>query len=305
MDTKEIDPQESWYQGVEERYARILKPVFSSSGETNWFQIACALLRVSGLTLGAWDALRESKAVLADLDNLTRIDLPSNLFPDTEATRWRLRLQSYLRVTEMDATYHILANLLRSQGGLPYAYDPFHGLWTPKNAKVGETGRPPTPSQKIRRIKELAGSRFPEVASVFDEFYFSSLRNSIAHSDYVLDADKLKMLHGRIPDANGNTPHIPLKRLGEIIDTAGCFYRVFFDFKRRMRGEFARFANEHLPFGDGKITFLVNDEGLMCGFQVRLPSGGFCEYREGPDARIPTNIRLTENGVEFIDPVAR
>lgn len=305
MESEELNG-EKWIRSVEQKYAQILQPVFTCAGQTSWFQIACALLRVSGVTLGAWDALRESKPLLADLTNLTRIDLPAELFPDSDATRWRLMLQSYLHVIEIDATYHILANLLRVQNGLPYSYDPFHDLWTfRKNARLGETGTPPTPTKKIRRIRELAGSRFPEVATLFDDFYFSSLRNSIAHSDYVLDGDKLKMLHGRIADPKGDTPFVPYDRLARIIDTAGCFYRVFFEIERRMRSEFAQFSDEELPFGDGKITFIVDDNKLMCGFRVRLPSGGICEYREGPSGRLPMNMRLTENGVEFVDTVAR
>jgi hypothetical protein len=295
-----------WTQDAEAKYARILQPVFTCAGQTSWFQIACALLGVSGVTLGAWDALRESKAFLADLTNLTRIDLPGDLFTDSDLTRWRLMLQSYLHVVEMDATYHIFANLLRVQNGLPYAYDPFHDLWTfRRNARLGEPGTPPTPTKKIRRIRELAGTRFPEVATVFDDFYFSALRNSVAHSDYVLDGDKLKMLHGTIPDTNGSTPFIPYRRLGEIIDTAGCFYRVFFEFERRMRYEFAQFSDEELPFGDGKLTFIVDDDKLMCGFRVRWPSGGISEYREGALGRVPMNMRITENGVEFVDTVPR
>jgi hypothetical protein len=293
---------EKWIQSVEQNYARILQPVFTCAGQTSWFQLACALLRVSGVTLGTWDALRESKALLADFSNLTRIDLPVDLFPNSDATRWRLMLQSYLHVIEMDAMYHILANLLRVQNGLPYSYDPFYDLSRPrKNAKLGEIGPPLTPTKKIMRIGELAGSRFPAVATVFNDFYFSSLRNSIAHSDYVLDSDKLKMLHGRIASPNGDTPFVPYDRLARIIDTAGCFYRVFFELERRVRSEFAQFSEEELPFGDGKIAFIVDDDKLMCGFRVRWPSGGICEYREGPLGRLPMNMRLTENGVEFVD----
>ena len=50
MSTEEVAPENDWHRGVEERFAGILQPVFSSDGETSWFQIACALLRVSAVT---------------------------------------------------------------------------------------------------------------------------------------------------------------------------------------------------------------------------------------------------------------
>jgi len=184
--------------------------------------------------------------------------------------------------------------------------NPFTEL-LPRKKKVGaKRPRPPSPESKISVIRRLAGDRFSGVPAAFDEFYFSALRNAVAHSDYVLDDPYLKIIEGdlQLPGDSHPTSRVELDRVQAIFNTAMSFYRAFFKLERESRRDFGSFAGEHLPFQDGKIEFLVNDEGLMIGFRTHWPSGATSEYRDDGAARVPTNMRFTAEGsIGFIEAV--
>ena len=98
------------------RYREILAPLFSPNG-VNLFDFACALIRVGGWQSAGWDPLEESIEVLDDLMKLAGLDLQDGHFTDSLKTKIRLFLISYAHLTETDAPYDVLANLLRIRAG--------------------------------------------------------------------------------------------------------------------------------------------------------------------------------------------
>jgi hypothetical protein len=291
---------------LETRYYELLQPLFVSEGDTDWLELAYSILRVSGMSLGHWDASVESRELLADLDALLlKMELPSPPLADPELTRWRLGLLAYLHVIEMSAPYHLIANLLRVQNGQRYVIDPFHAsVGNPKKKAKKNTPPPPTPTDKIAIIRSLAGARFAGVAAAFDDFYFAPIRNAIAHSDYTIDGESFRLVGGqvRFPGEQFSTSRVPLDRLGEIINTAFAFHRVFFNLEKEARKDFASYSTQRFRYGDGDVEFLANDEGLMYGFRIHWPSGAFSEYFENREGRVPRNIRFVDSGsVGFIE----
>jgi hypothetical protein len=109
-------------------YADILNDLFDPTPymhQDRLFEFVCTLVRAGGIQGPGWDPWLESKAVIDDLQNLAKLELPREKFPDLERTQARLALLSYCHITEMDLPYVLLANLLRLRLGRKYSMSPF------------------------------------------------------------------------------------------------------------------------------------------------------------------------------------
>lgn len=119
------------------------------------FEFVCTLVRAAGMQGPEWDPFYESEAVLDDLTNLAKLELPADRFPNPGRTRVRLALLSYCHLTEMDVPYALIANLLRNRLGRKYDTEPFLDLMLPNGRKPQRRPRnikPPSPTRKIGRI---------------------------------------------------------------------------------------------------------------------------------------------------------
>jgi hypothetical protein len=304
------------YAQATEHYGGILAPVFAPAG-VDPFEYACSLLRVGGLEDAGWDALRESREVLDDLRHLTVMELPSQQLEDANATRWRLGLLSYVHMVEMDAPYHVLANLLRVRSGMRYVIDPF-GPWLEqkrveqqekKERKKGKKvrdrwprGQLLFPHQKIDVIRDLAAEAgIASAGEAFGDFYFSQIRNAIAHSDYVLHGMEFRMLHGSAATEAGAAPRpvVPLPGLADIVVSTFGFYFAFFGLHRQALQATAGLRGVCHPFDlqlKGLLEFLVDDESELCGFKVHWPNAHDSVFRRSPDGCEAVNIRIDRDG---------
>jgi hypothetical protein len=193
-----IMPEADFLAKRQKHYANVLNDLFDPTPHMNSiriFEFVCALVRAGGLELGGFDPWYESKAIIDDIRNLSQLALPEEHFPEPVKTRIRLALVAYCTLTEMDLPYVLIANLLRLRCGEKYHLDPFHDLAQKRPPKKGQAfGKviPPTPSQKIKRITELAKKANMEaIGAALAENYDSVLRNAVYHSDYVLHDDSL------------------------------------------------------------------------------------------------------------------
>jgi hypothetical protein len=133
--------------------ARIFDDLFGRAREIDEFEYACALLRVRGMEDFGWDPLEETAALFNDIGSLLEAPL-------TDYARVRLGLLLYSHLTEVDAIYQILANMIEITAGERYVMDPFHDLYRPPDrpryeqyppsAKKGERDRSATPSSQPR-----------------------------------------------------------------------------------------------------------------------------------------------------------
>jgi hypothetical protein len=259
-----------------------------------------------------WDALLESQEFLDDIIALTQLELPAKPFKDPEKTRWRLALISYAHLTEMDVPYHILANLLRIRSHMTYVLNPFEEISARKRKKKEKFSflyrpPPPSPKLKIKQIKKLAEQAgFPEVGNVFEEFYFPSLRHAIDHSDYILYKDEFRMPDSYIPKEDNKlvlTSTLSLERLGNIISRAYAFYSAVFTLERRARAGFADLKGKCFPYDyqlKALVEFLIDTEGLLCGFKVHWPNHTDSIYSRMQTGTKAVNISYDGDGkVEF------
>ncbi len=286
------------------RYIDLLAPLFSFE-KVDRFQLACVLLRVGEGDEVGMDSLEESREVLEDLIRFNQMNLPEGVFPDPEKTRWRLHLLTYVHLHEMDAPYQMLANLLRVRADLSYDLHPFHDATRSEGEfqKGEKTTSRPSPGIKIREIKRLAElACLSGVGQAFNDFYYSALRNAIAHSDYVLVGEELHLMKDRLPhhkNPKKMTSVLNFDRLGDIISRSYDFYSVFFTLQALARREFVKIKGSCFPLDHarkGLVEFLVDAQGLLNGFTIHWPNGRESTFRRRQAGIEMSNVSILEDG---------
>lgn len=151
--------------------ARILDELFTRARETDEFEYACALLRVRGMEDVGWDPLEETAALFNDVASL--LQTPLNDYP-----RIKLGLLLYSHLTEVDAIYLILGNMVEITAGERYNMDPFHDLYRPTGRTRYEQ-YPPSAKRVVERVKERAAARgCDELVELLDWFFNDAVRNA-------------------------------------------------------------------------------------------------------------------------------
>jgi len=301
-------PDANFLADRQKHYAKVLNDLFDPTPHMNSiriFEFVCALVRAGGLELGGFDPWYESKAIIDDIRNLSQLTLSEELFPDPVKTRIRLALVAYCTLTEMDLPYVLIANLLRLRCGEKYHLEPFRDLAQKRPAKKGQAfGKviPATPSQKIRRITDLAkNAKMDAVSTAFAENYDSVLRNAVYHSDYVLHDDSLIIRKdSRLSRKEGHyTPRIDLDELDEVIMSAFACFSALFSLYERCKRSFGDFKNAFLPYDGhykGVLQFLFDAEGVLIGFRVYWPNGTTGEYARTKEACVGHNLSFDPDG---------
>ncbi|MBX7148763.1 hypothetical protein K1X76_06715 [bacterium] len=296
-----------------DRYFKILVQLFNIKN-VDLAHYAFALLRLGQVERTGADPLFEARDMLEDLMGLNRLTLPKTMFKDPDKTHLRLHLLSYIHLTEMNAPYHVLANILRVRLGMSYTLYPFpefeKKLVKVPEYKKGKNFKPPTLKassfNKITEIKRLAQKAdIPEVGNIFDEFYFSTLRNSITHSDYALEDDELHLMHKKILDPQNPgrlTDRIKIIDLKKIIARAYNFYTAFFALETLARSYFANLKGSCQPYDQqlkGMIEFLIDEDELM-GVKVHWPNKVESSFKRGAEGCDSENLIIRKDGrVEF------
>ena len=274
-----------------DRYVEILEPLFLpddpvSHDIINYF---ASLLRVFGMEASGWDPYAESRANLEDLSRFLKVDLPEDLFPNPNATRWRINLLMYSHIVEMDAPYEVLTNLLRFRLCKGYSPNPFFEFLTDRE-KSSHGKHSISTNRKIQIIKKLsAEAGLPNSGTIFDDFYNNHLRNAVGHSDYILAEDEFRCRGGtdiRKPFRMSYT------KLAETLIAAKAFITAFFQVELGARRVWGLNKQKAVPYDrhyKGLMEILVTPQDVMCGFRVLWPNCTESRYRR------------TESGVEMIN----
>ncbi len=287
------------------RYANILKAIFEPINE-NLFEYAFTLLRVGGLEDQGWDPMMESREIFDDINILTQMDLEKEEFKEPEKTKWRFGLLGYVHLIEMDAPYNLIANLLRVAVGKKYLWDPFWHIGERKvKGKKHDYLRkgPPAiyPTEKITEIKKLAKeAKVSEIGNIFKEFYSSSLRNCINHSDYILHEEEFRIGKGKIflEAENTYTSKISLGKISDILTKAYAFYWAFFELEKHARQCFGSHRSKCYPFDykhKGLMEFLIDNENLLNGFKVHWPNKLDSFFKRDSEGCTCSNIHLEKD----------
>lgn len=154
------------------------------------------MLEFRGMRDGGWntaeDALRAYDQYSAHIKSLKKDDLG----------RIRIVLAFYLHVAECSGFYEMPKKLMLTVEGRGNNIWPFQSL----AKKHEKTGRAIDPNANAI-MKNLMGHAFDlqffELSDVFKEAFDTDLRNAIAHADYIIAADGL-----RIRKRNGGQPRV-------------------------------------------------------------------------------------------------
>src|SRR5690349_4917615 len=160
----------------QKRVAAIIQSLFERAKTKDEFEYACTLLRIRGVESAGWDSLEETDQLFQDLTGLMNSPLKGN-------TQVRIALLLYSHITEVDAIYLVLANLVRVINGERYTMDPFGHLYLPKG-KPRMDQRPPSAKSVVNDlIKSANEQKETGLAEPLNWFFHDNVRNAFFHSD--------------------------------------------------------------------------------------------------------------------------
>ncbi len=300
-------PASILYEETRERYLSLLSPLFFPCDPFGHdiIRFFSSLLRVSGIEDKGWDPYAESRSILEDLNSLSQLPLSTDRFPD-QLTIWRLGLLLYNHIVEMSAPYEVLANLLRFRLKEGYSPNPFFRyLNAGQKKRAAKFGL--GPRQKIAIITELSERADIAVGTMLGEFVRWDLRNSVAHSDFILTEDSLRARGTTV----GSSFVIPIEEIDKLLTSAKAFISAFFVLEEGARRTWGRCAGRAIPYNSlykGLMEVLADEEGCMNGFKVHWPNGEESFYRRTPSGIDMVNcfLSLKKETVElFVGMYAR
>ncbi len=306
-------------EAIVKEFREWLRLLFDGN-DVDLFELACALTRAGSNQGPQSDPVEETRAISADLARLRNLDLAGLGFDQPSPTRWRLRMMGYAQLVEMDAPYHVLANLLRLKAGRTYSAYPFAKNDVTANAdkrpgkKNKPTNRtkpkpPPKVTEKLNELDSLAKTaKVREPRELFNHFYFHQLRNSFQHADFTLNSERFYMRSGAVPRRDssigvGNIldPEVDLRRLDEIVTLAERFYEAFFVAELDARRMFTRLKGKSAKIDGrfkGVLRFLYDDNDLLSGWTVDSPAGRQSVFRRGKDGCDAINIWAPDGRID-------
>jgi hypothetical protein len=240
--------------------------LFTSARERDEFEYACTLLRVRGMEDVGWDPLLETAALFRDVGSL--LETPLN-----DYARTRLGLLLYSHLTEVDAIYQMLLNLIEITAGERYLIDPFHDLYRPSDRPRWQQ-YPPSAKRVVERLKQKANERgATDIVGLLDWFFNDAVRNAFFHSDYILHADEFRSREATFVGPNGaRTASMKLESIVDLINRSMVFYQAFIDVYERHRGSYTEDKQIRGRFGalgeEIDLTLLASaDRGGLYGFR--------------------------------------
>lgn len=262
-----------------DRYGAILEKIFfppnpAKHDIVNYF---ASLLRVTGAEDSGWDPYAESKGLLFDLNNIFKLELPKDRFPDPDLTIWRMGLFMYSHILEMDAPYEVITNLMRYQLGHGYSPNPYYKFLNSDGKKKFKS-RGLYPLEKIEIIKKLDKELKTGIGEVFDEFYNSNLRNAISHSDFVLTESQFRVRNSKSLGAFA----MNLEDLDTTLTNAKAFVGAFFELDYLTRQTWGKNRHRGIPYDPGLkglMEILTDSNELLCGFKIHWPNNSESFYK--------------------------
>lgn len=245
--------------------ARIFDELFTRARDTDEFEYACALLRVRGMEDAGWDPLDETASLFNDIASLLQTPL-------NDYARIRLGLLLYAHLTEVDAIYLILVNMVEITAGERYTMDPFQDLYRPAGRPRYEQ-YPPSAKRVVEHVKERAAARgCDELVELLDWFFNDAVRNAFFHSDYVLFRDEFRSREGRfIGKDSVSSSSMKIDDIVDLINRGMTFYQAFIEKYDMHRGSYTKEKHIRGRIGaDGSqqdVTLMASPERGLYGFR--------------------------------------
>jgi hypothetical protein len=211
-----------------------------------------------------WDPLDETQGLVEDLVRLTEAPL-------NDYTRLRLGLLLYSHITEIDAIYVMLVNLIEITAGARYTMDPFQDLYgaqsRPRYQQV-----PPSATRVVDRVVERAEERgYPQIAELLQSFFNNDVRNAFFHSDYVLYRDEFRSREGTFLVDDGRWSSLKLDVIADLINRSIHFYGSFMAVYSEHRASYTEDKEIEGRLGPNDstipVTLMASPERGLYGFR--------------------------------------
>ena len=219
------DPNQAFY----DKAIRALRDLFDKAKAKHELHFAMALMpEFRGAQDGGWNTAEE--AVYAYDQFVAHI---KSLGKD-ESIRVRIALALYLQVAEGSGFYEIPKKLMLTVEGRGNNMMPFHSVVK----RYQKNGRAIDPNANAI-MRDLMGHAYDlqlfELSEVFKEAFDADLRNAVAHADYIIAPDAL-----RIRKKNGGYPR---KVSWAEFDAMFCRAVNLFSFIRELTDEYVKCYN--------------------------------------------------------------
>jgi hypothetical protein len=211
-EVKEDDPNKDFY----EKTTRALKDLCEKAKAKQELHFATSLIpEIRGMQGDGWSTAEDAKAAYDQysvlLDSMKKDDV----------TRVRVALAFYLQLAEGAGFYEIPKKMMLTIEGKGNNIYPFQHL-VKKHRRTGVKIAPNANSI----LKDLMGHAYElglhELSDVFKDAFDGDVRNAIAHSDYILAKDGM-----RLRKRNGGDPYvIPWPKFNEILDRGIAFFSI-------------------------------------------------------------------------------
>jgi len=244
------------------------------------FDTLCTLLRPGGAHTAGWDVLDEAETTFNDFNWMLEVAQKRK----GTATARRFALYYYCFLVEMTAIHEMMINLFRCITDQHYLPFPFHH--DPWNAV------PPSMAMKTKEIVEFAAKAGEkDLVSKLNYVFDDKLRNTIAHSDYVLTADQLRR-------ESGPASAISLTEVDRKLNYTFRFLSGLLKAANNMKYVMRRLKRYH-KWDNYEVLELLADENGVYGFNVHFSNGNKSTFSRTKDGVTQINMR-TSNGVGFM-----
>lgn len=243
---------------------KIFNNLFQKAKLKDEFEYICALLRIRGLESEGWDPLEETQNLFNDIVSLSQGPLRSD-------TQVRLLLFVYCHLTEVDAMYYVLENMLRTIEGERCSISPFMHLYGKKKSFLDS--RPPSAKQVVRTLQEHAqklGEK--ELLELLGWMFNEQVRNAFFHSDYTIFKDEFRSGEARFQTNNVITKSMKISELIELINRGLNFFQGFMSvyYEHRLSYKEPKIINGRIGAnGESEPVELLigSNVGGVCGFK--------------------------------------
>jgi len=216
------DPNQAFY----DKAIRALRDLFEKAKAKHELHFAMALMpEFRGAQDGGWNTAEE--AVYAYDQFAAHIKSLKNDDP----VRVRIALSFYLHVAEGSGFYEIPKKLMLTIEGKGNNIIPFHSL-VKRHQKKGRAIDPNANAIFRNLMGHAYDLQLSELSEVFNDAFDSDVRNAVAHADYIIAADGL-----RIRRKNGGFPR---KIPWDEFDAIFCRGVNLFSFIRELTDEYVK-----------------------------------------------------------------
>ncbi|KPK42896.1 MAG: hypothetical protein AMJ78_00610 [Omnitrophica WOR_2 bacterium SM23_29] len=197
----------------------ILNKLFLKAKSKDEFEYICALLRIRGMESAGWDPFEETQHLFNDIVLLSQAPLKGD-------TQVRLLLFIYCHITEVDAIYCVLENMLRTIEGERCSIAPFRHLYGRRKNILDS--RPPSAKQVVQALQQHTQKlNEQELSDLLTWMFNDQVRNAFFHSDYTIFKDEFRSREANFRTNNVITKSMKINDLIELINRGLNFFQGF------------------------------------------------------------------------------